>query len=330
MRDRFVFLIHEGRQMVEKLFGADDDLVMVGLEGQRHRARVLQLVRVALGESDGEGFDRLFHKAAHDRRDRARIDAAGEEHSERHISHQVRLDAFVEEFAESLDVLRFIQPLFRLREVNIPVALDLDLAVAPDQRVAGRQSLDTVKERLFARGVTVRRVIGERVVIQLRPDRARLDERLDLRSEVERAVILYGVIQRLDAEPVTRDHEPPAAAVPDRVGEHPAQPLDATRPELLVEADDRFSVRRTAMAWAPWARPRAKLRWAAAPAGEGAPDASVLVGHGLAAPAKIYYGQSSMPKPAGPVYQDPGVARAAMGERIPHRDEPRLVHPDAQ
>src|SRR5262249_8291465 len=147
------------------------------------------------------------------------------------------------------------------------------------------------------RGVTVRRVIGERVVIQLRPDRARLDERLDLRSEVERAVILYGVIQRLDAEPVTRDHEPPAAAVPDRVGEHPAQPLDATRPELLTEVDDRFSVRRTAIAVAALFQHRAQFGVVVDLAVEGDPDRIVFVGHGLAAPAQIDYGQSSMPKP---------------------------------
>src|SRR5262249_16692527 len=96
------------------------------------------------------------------------------------------------------------------------------------------------------------------------------------------------------------------------------------------EVDDRFSVRRTAIAVAALFQHRAQFGVVVDLAVEGDPDRIVFVGHGLAAPAQIDYGQSSMPKPDRTVYQDTGVVRAAMGERIPHRDEPRLVHPDAQ
>src|SRR5262245_15926279 len=330
MRDGFVFLINERGQTVEKLFGADDDLVMVGLEGLRHRARVFQLIRIAFSESDGESFDRLFHKAAHDGRDRARINASGEKHSERHIRHQMRLDAFTEDLAEALYVLRFTQGFIRSCEAQVPITLDFDLSVAPDQCVAGQQSPYAMKERLFARGITVRRVIGERVVIQLRPGRARLNQGLDLRREVERPVILHGVVQGLDAEPVTRDHEPPPPAVPDRVGEHPAQPLDALRAELLVEVDNRLGVRRAAINVSALFQHRAQFAVVIYLAVENYPDRVVFIRHRLAAPAQIDYGQSPVTEPDRFVYQDAGVVRTAMGERIPHCDKPRLVHPPAQ
>src|SRR5262249_25432004 len=182
----------------------------------------------------------------------------------------------------------------RLLEAQIPVAVDLGLAVAPGQRVAGQQPLYAAKKRFFARRVSVRRVICERVVIQFRTDRAPLDERLDLRSEVERAVFLHYVIQRLDAEPVARDHEPPATAVPDRVGEHPAQLLNAAPAELLVEMDDRLGVGRTAVTVAAPLKRRAQFAVVVNLAVESDPDRVVFVRHRLTAAVGVDYGQSTM------------------------------------
>src|SRR5262245_63326124 len=114
---------------------------MIGLEALCNSARVFELIRVAFVESDGEGFDPCFHEPAHDGRDRARINAAGEKHSERHIRHQMRLDAFTEDLAEALYVLLFTQGFIRSCEAQVPITLDFDLSVGPDLCVAEQVSL---------------------------------------------------------------------------------------------------------------------------------------------------------------------------------------------
>src|SRR5215831_21417923 len=89
-------------------------------------------------------------------------------------------------------------------EAHVPVFSDLDLAVPPGQCVAGRQALDAAKQSLFARGSMIGQIIWERRVIDLRRDGASLDERLDLRREIERAVAVQRVIKRLDSQTVAR------------------------------------------------------------------------------------------------------------------------------
>src|SRR5262249_8626345 len=157
----------------------------------------------------------------------------------------------------------------------------------------------------------------------LRPNRARLDERLDLRREVERAVLLRDVIQGLDAEPVTREREPPPTAVPDRIGEHPAQLLNSRGTELFVEMDDCLCVRRTAINVSALFQHRAQFAVVVGLTVEDDPDRFVFIRHRLAAPAQINYGQSPVTKTDRTVYQDAGVVRAAMNEGTSHPHEPR-------
>ena len=69
----------------------------------RHQPRVIELVRLPLGEAHRESLYRLTHKLAHHRRDRRRVDAAGKEHPERDVRHQAQLDGFAEAVAELAD-----------------------------------------------------------------------------------------------------------------------------------------------------------------------------------------------------------------------------------
>ena len=50
------------------------------------------------------------------------------------------------------------------------------------------------------------------------------------------------VVERLDPVGVAREHEPAARRVPDRDGEHPAQPLGEADTVLLVEMHERLGV----------------------------------------------------------------------------------------
>jgi hypothetical protein len=79
-------------------------------------------------------------------------------------------------------------------ETQVPILPDLDLAVPPRQRVAGEQTFEVTEERLLPRRRMIGQIIGQRGVIDFRRDGARLDERLDLRCEIERAVAVQRVI----------------------------------------------------------------------------------------------------------------------------------------
>ena len=62
-----------------------------------------------------------------------------------------------------------------------------------------------------------------------------------LGAEPQGAVAMR-VEQRLLAQPVAGDQQPAAPAVPEREGEHAAQPVDAVVAEVLVEVDDHLGV----------------------------------------------------------------------------------------
>ena len=68
------------------------------------------------------------------------------------------------------------------------------------------------------------------------------DERLELGSEDEPAFRQQRIVQRLDAEPVARQEQRFAVAVPQRESEHSAEPLDAILAPLLPRMDDDLGV----------------------------------------------------------------------------------------
>ena len=76
----------EDRQAV----GPDDELVMLGAEVPRHCSRMLQLVELRFVEPDRERLHRLGRGFCHQSDDDARVDAAGEECTERNVADHVR------------------------------------------------------------------------------------------------------------------------------------------------------------------------------------------------------------------------------------------------
>ena len=68
-----------------------------------------------------------------------------------------------------------------------------------------------------------------------------LEERLELRTEEERAIDLR-VVKRLLPKAVSGEDELAALLVPEREGEHPVEPLHAACTVLLVEVDDHLGV----------------------------------------------------------------------------------------
>ena len=116
-------------------------------------------------------------------------------------------------------------------------ALERDRAVRPGEEVARRQLPDLAEDRERRRDQVRGEERLERVEVELA-----LGERVELGGERELAVD-GAVGERLDAEAVACEHEPPPGRIPDREREHPAQPLREPEAPLLVGVDDRLGVR---------------------------------------------------------------------------------------
>ena len=101
--DRFVLVPHQFRQRAEEISIVDDDLVGVGVNRARDLARVRELVERPLLERDRERLQRTIDHPRHQRGNRAAVDAARQEHPERHVAHQPEANGFGQQRSELID-----------------------------------------------------------------------------------------------------------------------------------------------------------------------------------------------------------------------------------
>src|SRR5262245_371312 len=94
-------------------------------------------------------------------------------------------------------------------------------------------------------------------------------------------------MQRLFADTVARQEEPALAPIPDREGEHPAEPFDALFAFVLVKMDDGFGVTARAQLVAPRDQQTAKFAVVVYFAVEDDPDRTVFVRDRLAPRGQI-------------------------------------------
>ena len=125
--DGLIFVPDQVRQSTEKILLADQHFMMPRVDVIRHGAREGQFAVRLLGVADGKSLDWLAPHFCHQRRDRARIDAAAQKHAERHVAHQMAIDRAFQQFAIALDVIIFIARFVRLRCIQIPVLPDFRL-----------------------------------------------------------------------------------------------------------------------------------------------------------------------------------------------------------
>ena len=202
----------------------------------RDRPRAVELVERRLLEADRERAHRLRRLLGGERRERARVDAAGEQHADRHVRDQVRAHRVAQARAALLDELRLVLVVARRQRARAREAGERRAAVVPGQRVAREQLADVPEDR-ERRGHDVE---GEERLERVEVDVA-VRQRVELGRERELAVDV-AVGERLDPEAVAREHEPPLARVPDRDGEHAAQPLPQPRAPLLVAVHEHLGV----------------------------------------------------------------------------------------
>jgi hypothetical protein len=204
----------------------DHQHVVDGAEMLRDDLRIIQFAEALVRIADGERPQLAGNVPPHQRDQRAGVEAAGEEHAERYVRHQVRLHTFIEQRLhferEVLDGLPREVPLL---EAQIPILRDLRI----EHRLRRGHELEA-------------EVIIERLPVQPTRHVFVLQDRLDLRREPQLA-IAHVVVERLDADAVARDPQQLLARIPDRKREHPAQLLHRLDAVLLVRVDDDFRIR---------------------------------------------------------------------------------------
>ena len=202
-----------------------------------------RFVVVGVIERQRERAERPRRQARREAEHGARIDAAAQIAGDRHVGAQPQPDRFLERVLEPLD------PLARRRRptavssargiVPVPVRDDANLLAVGQQVARRRELVDAREQRAIGRMRHEMHVV-ERVAIPAQRHAER-GERLDLRGEIERAVV-DRVVERLDAEAVARREELAVARVPDGEGELAAQRVQRARAAILVEVQRDLAV----------------------------------------------------------------------------------------
>ncbi len=163
---------------------------------------------------------------------------------------------------------------------------------------------------------------GQRV--QLGGDQASGDQGLDLGGERE-ALAPERVVERLHAELVAHQHQPPARSVPQGDREDPLEAAGEVHPVLLIEVDDRLPVALGAQPMAAAAQPLAQLAVVVDLAVEHREHGAVLVGDWLVAAGHVDDAQPPHPERDARLDVRAALVGPAVDDRVRHRVQPRLV-----
>jgi hypothetical protein len=295
--------------------------VVVGVVELSDLARTRELVEGALFEADRERLHPLAAFERGKRRERSRVDAARKQHADRYVGEQMRPHRVSQARAQLLrQLVLVLGSHFPGRNGGGPrVALQSRLAAFPDEQMAGRKLLRPLPDRKRRRD----RVEGEESFKGVEVDLA-AGESLQLRREGERAA-LGRVVQRLDPEGVTGEHEPPALRVPERDSEHSAQLADVVRSVFLVEVQVDLGVARRAEAVPAPFEGRPQLEVVVDLAVLDDLDRAVLVPDGLVAAGEVDDGKPARRQSDRAVDERARAVRAAVAQRLVHGlERPRV------
>jgi hypothetical protein len=189
-----------------------------------------------------EGLERRTAQAGGQESNDAGVQASAEIGTDRHIASHLKPHRVL------------YQPLYLFDEVLlgvVPVDLETRLPVAYGSALAGgaidhlvvsRQQLaDSPKERALAEYVLERQIIVDRFGISLSLDLGVPEKSLDLRGE-QQAVMANVVVQRLDAEVVTRREQAPVPPIVQQEGKHAVQSANALGAVLGVQPQDHLGI----------------------------------------------------------------------------------------
>src|SRR5712692_1246286 len=189
----------------------------------------------------------------------------------------------------------------------------------------GRERTYPAKERFVIQTELEGQVVLKATRIQLRPDKPSRDQCFDLRGKSE-GLRASSVIERLDAQPISRRKQPPCPPVPNGKGEHAVKMPGALSSPLLVRMDDDLRIGVGPERVAGRAEMTRQLLIVVDAAVEGDPDAAVFVGERLPPAFRIDDRQTPMPEPNRAVKIHAFTVRAPMRKDPRHRLKPRGLY----
>jgi hypothetical protein len=143
----------------------DRQFLVHGPVALRHRARIRALVVVRVREAHCERAHRLGRRLRHQGHDDARVDAAREERSQRHVGDQPLPHRRSDRRANPLEPLLLMCA--RLRRLELPVPLDALVLPFGDEHVPRRQLVDVAQRRPVTGDVLEREVGVDCVEVDL-------------------------------------------------------------------------------------------------------------------------------------------------------------------
>ena len=190
VRHRLVEVPDESRQEGGEVLRRHHHFAVVGVQGTRDPAGLVQLGGPVLGEvPDREALHALAAALApqvdHVGGDGRGIEAAGEEDAERHVGHQADLHGVPQALPEVRGQLVVGAQVGLGREHGPPVAAHAQLAVLVRRARGGRQLVDPRERRQSRRDVTKAQVEVQGLLVQLARHRRIAEQRLHLRAERE-------------------------------------------------------------------------------------------------------------------------------------------------
>ena len=304
-------------------------LVVLGPVLLGDEPRVSPLVERGLREADRIGLGRAARDPRDRRDDRARIHASAQEGTD--VALQMASDRVLDRAAQAVGESAGARLLVDVRS-DVPVPRVAHGAVGlGHEKVAREELADPPEDRERIGDVRIGEKRVQRDGIDL-TGRLRIGEdRLQLRSEQERPIAERRIVERLDADPVPRQDEPPAGGIEERDREHPSQLLDEALAPLLVEMDDHFGVRARREAVAAGLEALAQEPMVVDLAVENDADVPLLVEDGRIARREVDDPEPPHPEAAPSVEVMSFAVGTTMEERPDHLDErrPALVGAEA-
>ena len=215
-------------------------LGMFGLQVIGHRLGVHGLVVARLVKADGKGLHRLGRLRLHQRHDGGRIDAARQEGAQRHVGHHLLADGIAQQRVQLADGLiigtlpgrghashRHLgqRPVRRGRRQT----LCLQVRLGQREVVPGHELGNAPVDGIRCRHAVVAQQQAHRRTIHFAGEGRVLAQRLQLGTEQEGRLLplhLPAVVERLLAQPVTRQRERPVLTVPQCQGKHAPRTLE--------------------------------------------------------------------------------------------------------
>ena len=235
-----VVAAHQAFYHIADACAADLHFVVLGAELFRYAPCGRFVAALINIETGGECFQPTFVMFASECRDRGGVNATAQEHAHRDVARQVASHRLSDQSAHGLHG-RLEVVFDRGRIGNRRIRLAAHAVFVYGQGMTRQQLANAVEGRALAqRGAVVQELV-QTAEIGLRADLAGGQNGLDLRSEGDPALGAAN-IQRLDAESVAHQVQPPLAAIPKREREHALETGERVHAPLQIRAQHHLGV----------------------------------------------------------------------------------------